>query len=384
MTLEIDSTVDDWAAQTRHDGDAWSDLAAEWDDLYARSSRATPFLTHAWLDSWWRAYGRPRSLVMVLVRHHGRLVGAGAFMQVRRGGVPVLVPAGYPVSDYADVLLDDEVEQPAAAAFATELARVAGRCAIDIPEVPRTAALWSVVAAWPGRYWLRASSPCLEIAARSLPDVLPTLPTKTARRVRYKQRAIEAAGVEVHWCRADEAPATIEAMLALHRVQWHGRPMTPEHAHPRFAQHLSTAATTMIGRGQAALAEYRLDGRVVGVDLVVVGHAMVGGYLYGIDPQLRSRVDVAQLLVTQNLELARRLGRPTLSFLRGDEPHKRVWRPAERPNERVLLGGSGLGWAGLYASAVQAWTRSAAMVRRHAPALRRLAVRGRAWRPFST
>jgi CelD/BcsL family acetyltransferase involved in cellulose biosynthesis len=375
---------DDWTAQTRHDGDAWFDLAGEWDDLYARSSRATPFQAHAWLESWWRRYGRPGRLVLVLVRHRGRLVGAGAWVRGRRWGLPVLVPVGCPISDFSDVLLDDEDEQPAAAALAAELARVAGRSVIDVPEVPASAALWAVVAAWPGRHWHRDGALCLEIAARPLPDLLAALPGKTARRARKKQRAIDAAGIDVHWCDADEAPASIAAMLALHRVQWRGRAMTPEHRRPRFAEHLAAAVTVMIGRGQAALAEYRMGGHLVAVDVLLVGRGMVGGYLYGIHPDLRRRVDVAQLMVTQDLDLACRLGVPTLSFMRGDEPHKRVWGPMERPNQRVLLGGPRAGWARPYAAAVLVRTRTAELVRRRLPPLRRLIARGRAWRPFST
>src|SRR5215831_5060509 len=108
MTVETGSTVEGLQARTRRDGDAWRDLAAEWDDLYARCSRATPFQAHAWLESWWRCYGRPGGLVLVLVRHGGRLVAAGAWQRRRRWGLPVLVPVGYPVSDFTDVLLDDD------------------------------------------------------------------------------------------------------------------------------------------------------------------------------------------------------------------------------------------------------------------------------------
>ena len=68
---------------------------------------------------------------------------------------------------------------------------------------------------------------------------------------------------------------------------------------------------------------------------------MVCAYLYGFCPDLRQRIDVTQLLLGRNLDLAQRLGRPTLSLLRGDEPYKRRWRPRETRNQRVLLAGPG-------------------------------------------
>src|SRR5262245_4439579 len=78
MTLSSvrQSTRDGWLAEVRHDATAWSAVADEWEDLYARCSASNPFVTHSWLSSWWRHYGRGRPLVLVLVRRHGRLVAA--------------------------------------------------------------------------------------------------------------------------------------------------------------------------------------------------------------------------------------------------------------------------------------------------------------------
>jgi CelD/BcsL family acetyltransferase involved in cellulose biosynthesis len=384
VTAQIKSTVDEWSAHTTRDGEALRELAGEWDDLYARSSRATPFQTHAWIWSWWAAYGRPGALVLLQVRHRGRLVAAGAWHRRRRGPVPVLLPLGHPISDFTDVLLDDEYAGTAAGLLAAELARCRGRRVVDLPDVPASANLWSVIAAWPGRHWRYDGAPCLELPARRMPDLVASLPAKTARRARAKQRAIVAAGVAVRWTCADEAAATVAAMMELHKVQWRDRGMTTEHARPRFTQHLAAAAPAMVGRGQAALVEYRVDDRLLAVDLLLVGHGMVGAYLYGIHPDLRRRVDAALLLLTQNLELACRLGRPTSSFLRGDEQYKRVWRPDERRNQRILLGGAWLDWGRPYAVAVRMRRRAADVARRWLPVARRLIARGRAWRPFST
>ena len=51
----------------------------------------------------------------------------------------------------------------------------------------------------------------------------------------------------------------------------------------------------------------------------------MGAYLYGFHPELRRRIDVAQLLLRDDLEVAADRGVPTLSLLRGDEPYKRRW-----------------------------------------------------------
>jgi len=50
-------------------------LRGEWQDLFSRCPRATPFNSWDWLFSWWQAYGAGRPLRVVLVRVDGTLVG---------------------------------------------------------------------------------------------------------------------------------------------------------------------------------------------------------------------------------------------------------------------------------------------------------------------
>ena len=377
------STVEQWTTEIRRDDDAWSQLEAEWEDLYARCTTTPPFACHAWLSSWWRCYGRAGALVLVLVRRDGRLVAATALARRRRLGLPVLAPVGEGVSDLSDVLVDPDHAAPALARLTEALWQLAHRHAIDLGELPPQAVAEGVVEAWPGRVWRSPGALCLELPGQSFADLLASLPSKTARRARNKTRTIDAAGIAVRWVDADGAAASVASLLALHREQWRGRPMNPEHARPRFATHLVGAATAMVGRGQAAIAEYRLDGALVGVDVLVVGHRLVGGYLYGIHPTLRRRVDGAQLLLTHNLGLTDRLGRPTFTYLRGDEPHKRVWRPTERRSQRIILTGRRSLTARSYVVAVDIRARVAAFVRTRLPGLRPAIARIRTWRRFS-
>jgi CelD/BcsL family acetyltransferase involved in cellulose biosynthesis len=93
---------------------------------------------------------------------------------------------------------------------------------------------------------------------------------------------------------------------------------------------------------------------------------------------------VAQLLLGTNLDLAQRLGRPTLSLLRGDEPYKRRWRPAEKPNHRVLLATEGGFPAAAYATTVRVRRRLTQIAKSRAPALSGIRRRLRACRPSST
>ncbi len=375
--------TEEWLAHTLRDDDALARLADEWEDLYRRCSTATAFLSRAWLQSWWHSYGRPGRLVLVLVRRAGRLVAAAPLMRGHRHGLPVLTPIGTGVSDFSDVLVDDSCAAEAARRLAHELAAQPGGHLIDLPEVPEEAAAWHLVDAWPFRTWQVPGSTCLELPVQPIEELIGTLPTDTARTRRNKRRKIEALGVETRLIRSSRAAEAVAALLRLHEQQWRGRGMNPEHGRARFAAHLARAVPTMVERGQALLVEYRLDGEPVAVDLLVVGPSMVCAYLYGFCPDLRQRIDVTQLLLGRNLDLAQRLGRPTLSLLRGDEPYKRRWRPRETRNQRVLLAGPGNLPAPFYAAGLRGRHRLARVVKTRLPLLRDVVRRVKTCRVFS-
>jgi CelD/BcsL family acetyltransferase involved in cellulose biosynthesis len=376
--------IGEWHTETTHDDGALTRLAGEWEHLYRRCSTATPFLSHAWLDSWWRSYGRRGALVLVLVRRGGRLVAAAPLFRQRRGGLAVLAPVGVGVSDFGDVLLDDSCAEDAAHRLVRELVEQSRGHVIDLREVPPLAAAWRLAQAWPGRTWLLPDSTCLELPASPIDEIVGTLPRSSARSRRRKLRRIEAVGVEQHLADGRAAAAEVTAMLRLHRAQWHGRGMTAEHGRARFSAHLARALPTMVERGQAAVAGHRLDGELVAVETLFIGREAVYAYLYGFHPRLRRRLDVTQLLLSHDLPFTRRLGRTTLSLLRGDEPHKRHWRPRESRNHRILLAGENNVPARLYAGGLRGRNRLATTVKTRLPALARVIRWIKTCRPFST
>ncbi|GHH69328.1 glycosyl transferase family 1 [Streptomyces sulfonofaciens] len=353
------------SAQVCTSADEFGALEAEWDLLHGRCTAATPFQTHAWLHSWWRAYGARgagRGLRVVLLRAAapnagaegaqgaGRLVGAAAMMRVHRP-FPALVPLGGAISDFSDVLLDDAYAQQAAPALAEALAGAAGSALVDFREVRPGAALERVYACWRGPRRTLPDSLCLELPAVPMDELVARLPSSRGQRVRSNLRKLAALGVERRVVAPEEVPAMLRALLALHRVQWQcrGRKVTGEHLRPRFAGHLEHAVRAMAARGAAAVTEFRLDGAVVAVDLTLLAPRLAGGYLFGADPRLRERkVDVATMLMhSGTLHLAELRdqrgsrdpagGPGVLSLLRGDEPYKHHWRPERVVNRRLLL-----------------------------------------------
>ncbi|MFJ6568872.1 GNAT family N-acetyltransferase [Streptomyces sp. NPDC091292] len=311
-------------------------LGADWNRLYRRCRSVTAFQSHAWLHSWWMSYGRPGRLRVVLVRDaDGELVAAAPLMLVR-APLPALVPLGGAISDFTDVLLDDERAEPAARALAHGLAGAARTALVDLREVRPGGAAERVYACWPGPRRALPDSLCLELPALPMDDLVARLPTPRAQRARAKMRKIDAVGVRRRVVGADEAEGAVRTLLDLHRLQWQGRKVTTEHLRPRFCEHLIRSVGPMVRSGAAVVTEFRLDDTVVAADLTLLAPGLTGGYLYGAHPDLRDRkVDVATMLLHASTEHLSDSG--VLSLLRGNEPYKHHWRPSQVTNQRFLL-----------------------------------------------
>ena len=325
-------------------------VAAAWDDLWTRTSSATPFQAHAWASAWAGAYVPPGRLVVVTVWNGDVLVAGAALHRIRRGTVRVLAPLGGEISDHTDVLVDPAVPD-AGERLIEALLAVPGWRVVDLPEVLPDAAAEQWAHAWPGAVQRFAASLNLHLPSLPVADSLARLPSKTASTLRRKLRKIDQLQLE----RAEVTPAEVERavtdLIRLHEAQWLGRRGNPEHSTDRFRRHLTAALVPMIERGQAVFVEYRVGGELMASEVDLVGHRQLAYYLAGISPVLRQHVDTAVLQVSGALELATRLSRCEYSFLRGDEDYKYRWRPDEVTAVRLLLARPGaLGSAGYIAA----------------------------------
>ncbi|MEW2162063.1 GNAT family N-acetyltransferase [Streptomyces sp. NPDC007084] len=315
----------------------FAELAPAWERLYRRCGAVTAFQSHAWLHSWWLSYGRAGRLRLVVVREGGELRAVAPLMLVRRP-LPALVPLGGAISDYADVLLDDEQADRWAATLTEGLSAAARSALIDFREVRPGGAVERIYERWRGPRRRVRDSLCLELPGASMEELVGRLPSGKAQRVRAKLRKLTALGVEQRVVGPDEAEPALRRLLELHRLQWQGRKVTTEHLQERFSEHLVRSVVPMVRSGDAVVTEFRLDGSVVAVDLTLLSPLLAGGYLYGAHPRLRERkADVAVMLLNACSRHTAAGARGTLSLLRGDEPYKRHWRPEPVVNQRLLL-----------------------------------------------
>ncbi|WP_031225971.1 GNAT family N-acetyltransferase, partial [Streptomyces roseochromogenus] len=322
------------SVQVCADEGAFADLAEEWGRLHGACPSATPFQSHAWLHSWWLSYGTPGGLRLVLVRDRDELVGLAPLMRVHHPW-PALVPIGGAITDFNDVLLDETAAAEAAPALTDALADLAGTALIDFREVRPGGAAERIYLGWCGPRHRGRDSVCLELPALPMDQLIGRLPSARAQRVRNKVNKLTRLGVAWRVLHPDETEGGLHRLLALHRLQWEERKVTPEHVKPRFLEHLIRSAGSMARSGEAVVREFLLDGEVVGADLTLMSRSWAGLYLYGVHPRLREcRTDVATMLLRASTEYLAGSGRQVLSLLRGNEPYKYRWAPETVVNQR--------------------------------------------------
>ncbi|MGW2419045.1 GNAT family N-acetyltransferase [Streptomyces sp. NPDC001709] len=312
-------------------------LAEEWARLYRACPAATPFQSYAWVHSWWLSYGMPGRLRLLLVRRHGRLVAAAPLMRVYHP-LPALVPIGGAITDFCDVLLDEQAAAQGALALADALYDEARSSLIDFREVRPGAAVERVYLSWRGPRRRLRDSECLELPAAPMDDLLGRLPKTRSQRIRNKLNKLTRLGVESRVVGPEETASSVRRMLELHRLQWQDRRVTPEHLRTRFLDHLLRSTVPMARSGEALVREYRLEGEVMAVDLTLLSRQLAGVYLYGVHPRLRERkADVATMVVRASAEHLATGEHRVLSLLRGNEPYKYRWQPESVVNQRLLL-----------------------------------------------
>ncbi|MGW0809489.1 GNAT family N-acetyltransferase [Nonomuraea sp. NPDC002799] len=350
-------------------------LSAEWPDLYARSSAATPFQSYGWLSSWWRAYGTSGRLRVFLARRGGQLVAAAPFTLGQRLGCRVLTPVGGGQADFTDIVVDDSEGDAGLLELRAGLLAQPGWDVIDLPEARPGAAIRRLAELWEGRAWTLPASTCLQLPGRPIEHVLTALNSRRARRLRAALRKLDTMDISVAEVEADRVEQSMAELLRLHTLQWESRGINTQHTQPRFRDHLARTARSLVVDGHAMLTEHRMRGRLLACDFTVVGKDFVGGYLYGAHPDLRAEADVLTMLLRHNLATTHRLRKPVLSLLRGDEPYKTKFGCEAVVNQRVLLGRDLRATA--YAATAGARAAGQELLKRRCP---RLVERVTAWR----
>ena len=319
--------------------------AGLWDRLTAGDSTATFFSGHAWQSAWWHHYGQANQLLLVVVERTGRPVGMGSFMLTRTVGGGIVRFVGTGLSDYGDLLVDEQVTSRRSVVFAAldAVRQYCPHALFDLEQVPGrsgTATLvveWAVSRGYRHRRYPQETCPFQRLPTD--PQLLDAgLSQSTRRQERRNTKALGALG-PVRLVASAASTAELDVLVATMAAI--------EREHPAAQQRMNSwqgdrgRFLTDVLAAAAASGQLWLSGLWVGETLVAYSVAFEsGGVLYGYLQGYRQDYASYGPGTTLLLHLQRsaiRHGIHTFDFLRGGESYKLRWQTGVGLNERLLL-----------------------------------------------
>jgi CelD/BcsL family acetyltransferase involved in cellulose biosynthesis len=319
-------------------------LRPEWQALWDRAPRATPFQSPDWLCAWWRHFGG-EGLWTLAVRRDERLIGILPLFVWSGAGPRQLTPLGNGISDHVDLLADPGAEYGVAAAILAHVAESADAWdTADFRDLPHDSPLLSIELSPEINAIVEDDEPCPTLALRPSIDALDdVIPAAFLKKLRYSRRRLQRefdVSFESAIDRASAA-ALFDALLRLHRARWEQRGERGVFDQPNVVAFHREIIPAFLARGWLRMHALRVDGQLAAVWYGFAAKRRVHYYIGGFDPALE-HYSLGTVLLGHAIERAIGQGATELDFLRGREPYKYAWGAADRPQKRLRLriGGS--------------------------------------------
>ena len=324
---------------------AFDEVRAEHDRL-AEASRNL-FVTHEWLATWWRHFGKGRALILGVCRRGsgGEVFALLPLYEYARRPIRILRLVGH---GHADELppICDPADVRASVAVASRLLDDVG-CELfvaeQIPEHHETAD------ALGGLTYRRESSPVIEFAESGWEGYLSTRSRNFREQARRRERRLAAAG-SIRFRLADEESlgTDLDVLFKLHRDRWAGTPSSFAEAEPFHREFAAVA----LARGWLRMWLLEIDGAAVAA---WYGFRYGGSdwyYQAGRDRAWDS-AGVGSILLLHTIRDAAEAGARSYRLLQGDEAYKLRFATHDERTESFVVARSARGRA-----AAAAWTAS--------------------------
>lgn len=299
-------------------------LAPEWEALWARCPDATVFQRSDWLLPWCThlLHGKP---CLVTVRRGAQLLGLAPFFLWMDGDSRVLSVMGAGISDYLDVLVEQDERPIVARALEAWLGVRQPWDRLEWSELRSSSLLLELADRWPGGSITSRQDVCPGVLLGGRSRLQDALPPPMWSRVAYARRRAGRAGDLA----VDEAtPETLERLLdhleEFHAARWRERGgvgMLSDAPTRAFHREVSQR---LLARGALLLSALRIRGAVAGVLYGFHDRAATRYYSSGFSPEC-GHFSPGTLLVAHAIEGAKERGAELFDFLRGAEPYKYTW-----------------------------------------------------------
>jgi CelD/BcsL family acetyltransferase involved in cellulose biosynthesis len=334
--------------------DEFLDLEHAWDELVLASAHPLPFLSHAWLRTWWNHFGAGQEF-RALVVEDGNAVLAGvplALRRVRQLGVSVTlgeivgtgpVPTrGMGLADKVDLVV--HAAAPAAALrIMDELTGLLERIdVLDLKGIEESSPLRSSLvdaADRPRRARTldRSASPYLPLG-QGWEAYLASRTGNFRKHLRKYWRELAKLG-EVEVARmepGDDVDAWVADIVEVNALSWKATRGTNLFRHPRIRDFFRDLVCAMAPQGRLDLQRLRLGGTTAAYEFCFE----FGRRLFSYNGSFRN--DLAKpspgtALTAEVIRSACERGITEYDMLRGEEGYKARWSDASRREVRILL-----------------------------------------------
>ena len=312
---------------------------AEWQELWAQDTRATPFQSPEWLLPWWKHLG-VGELFTIAARDDDRLIGLlpAYIYQPPATNQRQLLFLGIGTSDYLDALMTPGREQDVLPLLFDCL--MAHRSRWDVAYLQQ----------------LRCDSPLLRLPqlARNLaaerdadpcyflfPGANHTKPKMRENLSYYRRRAERSGHLRVQTADAATALTLFNALVSFHSSRWRARGESGVLADERIQSAHRECIPLLYHRGLLRLSALTLNDHPIAVIYAFVDAPNRSDrrfycYLTAFDPQWDS-LSPGTLLLGFLLEQAAHEKAAALDFLRGQERYKQFWGVQANPTRALEL-----------------------------------------------
>jgi CelD/BcsL family acetyltransferase involved in cellulose biosynthesis len=300
--------------------DEFEQLAPEWDALVRAMPRPSPFLLHAWLNTWWRHFGEGAELAVPVARRDGRLVAALPLLVLPHLGLRTARFLGGRQSALADLLLFPGEEPSVGSALAARLAASADL--VDLYGLPK------------GSRLAEALGPSLEVVERVEAPVLDLTPgweavyrdkTSSKKRNLHRRRRrqlAELGRLEVVVARSlEELGPALEEAFRLHALRWDGRPDGSGFVTPAGKLFHREIIRALVDLDVARIVLLTLDGRAVAFHYYLAFESRMYVHRLAFDPAF-ARFSPGLVNTLDTIEAAAAEGLTRVEFLGGAERYK--------------------------------------------------------------
>lgn len=321
----------------------FSRLAGEWNDLFRRSNPENIFLSHGWLFTWWKHFGKGELSAITVRDSGGRLVAVAPFYIARTSaglGARRLGFLGdkHVGSDYLSVLADAEF----GLAAMEEIARIlfANRHRwdyIELRDTPDSPLMTALTARLRGR-GLRVFE-----TDRRVCRYIPLPPTfekylagiGTGLRSNYRRRWRALQHEHQAECAAISSVAELKQrfpdLLRLHRMRFEQRAAESAFLAPGVPEFHAEVMRVLAEQGFVRLFLLEAGGEAIAA---LYGFSVGGTFQFyqcGMHPGW-VRYGLGQVLIGNAIEQSIAAGHATFDFLRGDESYKTGWADCAHQN----------------------------------------------------